>query len=84
MKNKPRKILLLMMAGLMANATGLKAQNLIAHFPLDADGDSSDGNFTASTLTDVEFGSEGEPAPREPRQRSMVPQALSSMTGALI
>jgi len=32
---------------------------LIAHFPLDSDGDSSDGNFTASTVTNVEFGSEG-------------------------
>ena len=32
---------------------------LIAHFPLDSDGDSSDGNFTASTVTDVEFGADG-------------------------
>ena len=60
MKNKPRKILLLMTAGLMATATGLKAQNLIAHFPLDADGNSSAvGGFVASEMTDVEFGSEG-------------------------
>ena len=29
---------------------------LIAHFPLDSDGNSSDGNFTASTETDVDFG----------------------------
>ncbi|SVE13199.1 uncharacterized protein METZ01_LOCUS466053, partial [marine metagenome] len=47
------------MMGLMVSEAGLKAQNLIAHFPLDSDGDSSDGNFTASTVTDVEFGSEG-------------------------
>ena len=45
--------------GLMVSAASLKAQNLIAHFPLDSDGDSSDGNFTASIVTDVEFGSEG-------------------------
>jgi len=32
---------------------------LIAHFPLDSDGNSLDGNFTASTETDVDFGSEG-------------------------
>ena len=32
---------------------------LIAHFPLDSDGDSSDGNFTASVVTDVEFGADG-------------------------
>ncbi|HIE87531.1 MAG TPA: hypothetical protein EYP91_11955 [Gammaproteobacteria bacterium] len=32
---------------------------LIAHFPLDADGDSTNGEFTASTVTDVEFGSDG-------------------------
>jgi len=45
---------------LMASAASLKAQNLIAHFPLDADGNSlSVGGFTASTVTDVEFGSEG-------------------------
>ena len=48
-----------MMVGLMTGATGLKAQTLIAHFPLDSDGDSSDGGFMASKVTDVEFGSEG-------------------------
>ena len=47
------------MMGLMVSAASLKAQNLIAHFSLDSDGDSSDGNFTASTVTDVEFGSQG-------------------------
>ena len=41
------------MMGLMVSAASLKAQNLIAHFPLDSDGDSSDGNFTASIVTDV-------------------------------
>ena len=49
-----------MMVGLMTSATGLKAQTLIAHFPLDADGNSAAvGGFTASAMTDVEFGSEG-------------------------
>ena len=49
-----------MMVGLMTSATGLKAQTLIAHFPLDEDGDSAAvGGFTASEMTDVEFGSEG-------------------------
>jgi hypothetical protein len=49
-----------MMVGLMTSATGLKAQTLIAHFPLDADGNSAAvGGFTASEMTDVEFGSEG-------------------------
>ncbi|SVB92884.1 uncharacterized protein METZ01_LOCUS245738, partial [marine metagenome] len=33
--------------------------DLVAHFPLDADGDSADGEFTASTVTDVTFGGEG-------------------------
>ncbi len=32
---------------------------LIAHFPLDSDGNSSDGGFTASKVTDVTFGSPG-------------------------
>ena len=32
---------------------------LIAHFPLDSDGNSSDGGFTASKVTDVTFGSDG-------------------------
>ena len=32
---------------------------LIAHFPLDSDGNSSDGGFTASTVTDVTFGTAG-------------------------
>ena len=32
---------------------------LIAHFPLDSDGNSSDGGFTASTVTDVTFGAAG-------------------------
>ena len=55
-----RTLLHLMMVGLMTSATGLKAQTLIAHFPLDADGNSlSVGGFTASTVTDVEFGGEG-------------------------
>ncbi|MDB4805064.1 hypothetical protein OAH16_00510 [bacterium] len=49
-----------MMVGLMTSATGLIAQTLIAHFPLDADGNSAAvGGFTASEMTDVEFGSEG-------------------------
>ena len=39
--------------------SGGPISGLIAHFTLDSDGDSSDGNFTASTVTDVEFGSEG-------------------------
>ena len=46
----------------MATTGSLKAQTLIAHFPLDSDGDSSDGNFTPSTVTDVEFGSDGATA----------------------
>ncbi len=33
--------------------------NLVAHFPLDADGNSADGSFVASTVTDVEFGGAG-------------------------
>ena len=32
---------------------------LIAHFPLDSDGNSADGAFVASTVTDVEFGEAG-------------------------
>jgi len=35
------------------------APGLVAHFPLDSDGNSSDGQFTASTVTDVSFGSAG-------------------------
>ncbi|MDP7453693.1 MAG: hypothetical protein QGE95_15695, partial [Arenicellales bacterium] len=35
------------------------AGGLIAHFPLDSDGNSSDGGFTASTETDVVYGSAG-------------------------
>ena len=55
-----RTLLHLMMVGLMTSATGLKAQTLIAHFPLDEDGDSAAvGGFTASEMMDVEFGSEG-------------------------
>ena len=47
-----------MVVGLMTSATGLKAQTLIAHFPLDEDGDSAAvGGFNASEMTDVEFGS---------------------------
>ena len=41
--------------------TNVSAQQPIAHFPLDADGNSANGEFTASTVTDVEFGSEGAP-----------------------
>ena len=61
MKIMPKRTLLhLMMVGLMTSATGLIAQTLIAHFPLDADGNSAAvGGFTASEMTDVEFGSEG-------------------------
>jgi hypothetical protein len=32
---------------------------LVAHFPLDSDGDSSDGAFKASTVADVTFGAAG-------------------------
>jgi len=32
---------------------------LVAHFPLDSDGDSSDGGFKASKVTDVTFGAAG-------------------------
>ena len=50
----------LILVGLMSSVVGLKAQTLIAHFPLDSDGNSSEvGGFTASTVTDVEFGSQG-------------------------
>ena len=35
---------------------------LVAHFPLDEDGNSTNGEFTASTVTDVEFGSDGATA----------------------
>ena len=35
---------------------------LVAHFPLDDDGNSSIGGYTASTVTDVEFGSDGATA----------------------
>ncbi len=36
-----------------------KAPGLVAHFPLDSDGDSSDGGFKASKVTDVTFGAAG-------------------------
>jgi len=36
-----------------------KAPGLVAHFPLDSDGDSSDGGFKASTVADVTFGAAG-------------------------
>ncbi len=50
----------LILVGLMSSVVDLKAQTLIAHFPLDSDGNSTEeGGFTASTETDVEFGSEG-------------------------
>ncbi|MDB4805060.1 hypothetical protein OAH16_00490, partial [bacterium] len=35
---------------------------LVAHFPLDEDGNSTNGEFTASMVTDVEFGSDGATA----------------------
>jgi len=55
-----RTVFYTLIMGLMASAASLKAQNLIAHFPLDGDGNSlSVGGFTASTVTDVEFGGEG-------------------------
>ena len=44
---------------IMASAGSLKAQTLIAHFSLDTDGNSSVGRFTASTVSDAEFGSDG-------------------------
>ena len=47
------------LALIMATTGSLKAQTLIAHFPLDSDGDSSDGNFMPSIVTDVEFGADG-------------------------
>ena len=37
-------------------------RGLVAHFPLDSDGNSTNGEFTASTVTDVEFGSDGATA----------------------
>ena len=50
----------LMIVILMSSMVDLKAQTLIAHFPLDTDGNSTEeGGFTASTVSDVEFGSEG-------------------------
>jgi hypothetical protein len=55
--------------GKTASATGLVnlvgeapvglGLGLIAHFPLDSDGNSSDGGFTASKETDVVYGSAG-------------------------
>ena len=48
-----------MMAGIITAATGLKAQNLIAHFPLDENGNSTALGGLASKTTDGEFGSEG-------------------------
>ncbi|SVC92253.1 uncharacterized protein METZ01_LOCUS345107, partial [marine metagenome] len=33
--------------------------DLVAHFPLDEDGNSTNGEFTAATVTDVEFGADG-------------------------
>ncbi len=39
--------------------TGGGPSNLVAHFPLDSDGNSADGAFVAGTVTDVEFGAAG-------------------------
>ena len=49
------------------HANGIPTSNpllrgLVAHFPLDSDGNSTNGEFTASTVTDVEFGSDGATA----------------------
>jgi len=35
------------------------AATLVAHFPLDSDGNSADGNYVASEELDVEYGGEG-------------------------
>ena len=49
-------------AGLGGVAGNPLLTGLVAHFPLDEDGNSTNGEFTASTVTDVEFGSDGATA----------------------
>jgi len=43
----------------LASVNAQISNGLVAHFPLDSDGDSTNGEFTASTVTGVEFGSDG-------------------------
>ena len=57
---------------------------LIAHFPLDADGDSTNGEFTASTVTDVEFGSDGANGNTGTSATFNGHRASSSTTGSLV
>ncbi len=53
-------ITLLSLLGLLAVGNPSQAADLIAHFPLDADGDSSEiGGFAASVVTDVTFDAPG-------------------------
>lgn len=53
-----KKSFILTAAGFMALGS-LQAATLIAHFPLDGDGNSSGGGFTASTTNNVTFGAAG-------------------------
>ena len=57
----------------MSSVVDLKAQTLIAHFPLDSDGNSTEeGGFTASTETGVEF----MPYMMEPGEASVVAKRM--------
>ena len=53
-----KRIIATLISG-MAAVSSVHAATLIAHFPLDADGNSADGAFTASTTNNVTFGTAG-------------------------
>lgn len=53
---------MLKQAAILAVLSGIShghAASLVAHFPLDSDGNSADGNFVASDEMDVEYGGAG-------------------------